>query len=428
MSLILPPDDRLLRLMALTPANCGDAFGTATVDRPVSVDAWRELPYLPSSSLKGVLAGRRGNVFTAKGSLNRRRTDLYGAPDREDRGDGEPSKVVFGDGEPLAFPLLMTDGQRAWVVVAETVFQLARWGFVPAQGLRPVESDLAFEGEVPRRILPPLSQTLERGRFGLERGVLTWLTGAANAPFLVAAPKAARALWLTALEDRTQTALGEDRRVKAGSLRTVELIPAGSVFVSVVSNLHGQPIELGEASPLQLGAWESCGLGYFRGELVDARSTPPEQNTGPAEHSRKERASGVGERLPNHEVMRGVFEAVEVLAKRIEAGRVRSAIFDLGPRLGQQGVPATLAFCLAKAGGGEAEPSSGVTSRNRDQLAYRWILSQLFQMPKGASYDALHRRVVTAITEGDLPPDFEPTRLWLRRYAEILLPKGADHE
>jgi hypothetical protein len=422
MNLRLPAGHHFVRLTALTPANCGHTGGSAAVDRPVAVDVWTGLPYLPHSALKGVLAGRLGNVFRG-GILNTSRTDLFGAPDQNDDGTGRAGDLVFGDAEALAFPLLLRDGRRALVAVAPTLWRLARQGLLPTVTLRHVESDLAFEGPVSPADLPLLSERLKTGDFGVDPKALAALLGFSG-PVIVAAAQAACLLWQAAVEERTLTALGSGRTVRTGSLRTIELIPAGTLFVSLVSNLSGKEANLGPASPLQLGAWEATGCGYFAAAVL-TRPRPASTPDGEAEEARK--AEDLPQ--PRHEVMRTVFQAMKALKPETVRLRTRSAIYDLGPRLAQRGLAATLAFCLAKAGGGE--DAENLEDRVRaEREAYRFLLQQLFGVRRDTSHAMLHKKVVAAIEEGDsaLPADFHETRLWLRRYAETVLPKEKDGE
>lgn len=417
MNLTLPVGHHFLQLTALTPANCGDTGGSAALDRPLAVDVWSRLPYLPHSALKGVLAGRWGNVYHG-GTLNKSRTDLFGAPDENDDGTGRAGDLVFGDGEVLAFPLLLGDGRRALVAVAATLWRLARHGLLPAIPLRHVESDWTYEGPVSPSDLPLLSDRLKTGSFGIDGETLAaWL--GFSGPVIVAATEAARALWQAAAEERMLTALGSGRTVRAGSLRTIELIPAGTHFVSLVSNLGGGEVDLGAASPIQLGAWEATGCGYFAASLLPQL---PSGST-PNGEARRDGEAEAGPSL-RHKVMHMVFQEMSALGPETMRARTRSAVFDLGPRLAQRGLAVTLAFCLAKAGGGE--DAEGVEDRIRtERTVYRWILRQLFAVGREGSHADLHNKVVAAIRDGDsaLPPDFHETRLWLRRYAETMLPK-----
>ena len=426
MNLTLPAGHYFLRLTALTPANCGHTGGSAAVDRPVTVDVWSGLPYLPHSALKGVLAGRWGNVYR-NGALNTVRTRLFGAPDENDNGMGRAGALVFGDAEALAFPLLLRDGRRALVAVAPTLWRLARHGLLPAIPLQPVSDEDAWEGPVSPSDLPLLSNRLTIGKFGLDfKTLAAWL--GFSGPVIVAASQAARELWQAALEERTLTALGNDRTVRAGSLRTIELIPAGTLFVSLVSNLSEGEVDLGAASPLQLGAWEATGCGYFSASLLP--ELPPDSTSNDGEAKKRDEAEDLPQ--PRHEVMRTVFLAVQALGPETVRMRARSAIYDLGPRLAQRGLAVTLAFCLAKAGGGEdAEDLEDLEDRVRaERDAYRFLLRQLFPPERDNRQRTLHNRVVEAIEKGDsaLPPDFHETRLWLRRYAETMLPKEKDGE
>jgi hypothetical protein len=419
MSLNLPPGHHALRLAALTPAHCGDTGGSAAVDRPLAVDVWSGLPYLPHSALKGVLAGRLGNVHSPGGALNPRRAKLFGAPDVNLDGSGRAGSLVFGDGEMLAFPLLLRDGRRAMVAVAATLRELAGHGLLPTVTLPRVDDPRAWEGPVSSADLPALPEPLSADRFGFDARALSHLL-AFPGPMIVAAPEAARAFWQLAVEERTLTALGPDRRVRTGSLRTVELIPAGALFVSWVSNLAGEAADLGPAAPLQLGAWEGTGCGYFAAELL----SPPPPSQAPRGEAASPAGKDEGRPRPRHETMRTAFLAMKEMQGRPEAARARSAIFDLGPRLAQRGLAVTLAFCLAKAGGGEDEEAS--ERLRTERAAYRWLLRQLFAVRPGASHATLHGQVTAAIREGDsaLPADFHESRLWLRRYAETLLAEG----
>lgn len=422
----LPRGYRLVRWTTLTPVNCGDTAGSAAVDRPVALDAWHRLPYLPSSSLKGVLAGRFGNA-PGRGGAGASRKRLFGAPDDDEVGGGKPSDLVFGDGEPLAFPIVLADGRRARVVVATTLYSLAALGLIEAPSLRRVAAEDAYSTLPEPLGLPPVPMPLRPARFGVDGPLLTRLVGTGG-PFVVAAPRAAEELWRASSETRTLTALGPDRRVQSGSLRTIELIPPESVFVSLVDNLAGEEADLGPAAPIQLGAWENVGFGYVRAELVGEEPTESENGTDDAV-TEPTPADMVGRSMiPPQEVMLRIFEATQSLVGRPESSRVRSAIFDLGPRLRIRGMPATLAFCLAKAGGGD-EATEEASELSVERRAYRWLLRQLFAVPARSSHANLADSVMRAIAgEAPLPPDFEPTRLWLRRYAEVLLPPENEHD
>lgn len=422
MTLRFPLGHHLMRLRALTRVHCGESFGDAAVDRPVATDAWHGLPYLPASAVKGVVAGRYGNS-RPHDEIRKERRDLFGSPAGERDQGGEKGRLIFGDGEPLAFPLVLGDGRRGWVVVVSTIYRWAAFGQLDAPNLEHVEEGRHHGYEILAGASPPpaLGRQVIPVRFGLDiAAVRGWIGAAAEGePILAAAPKAARALWLRAVEERTLTALEKDKRVRAGSLRTIELVPAGTVFVSLISNVGTSDVHLAGEPVLQLGAWEGTGQGYVRLETwptgkADGTASPP-----PAE----EQDIRADSTLPA--LMARVHRAVATVRSNREAPRIRSAIFDLGPRLKMRGLPRTLAFYLAKATAGDAEKSE---RRSLDQKAFTWLLEQLFPADTAAaSHDASLRQRVVQVIQGKetVPADFETTVLWLRRYAETLLPKGA---
>lgn len=113
MTVRLRPGEQLVRLEAISPAHLGAAEGGAALDRPTQKDALTELPYVPDSALKGVLASRFGNPSDEE--PNAGREAIFGAPDRagspgRPRRPGRPGALVAGNGEMLCFPLPARDG------------------------------------------------------------------------------------------------------------------------------------------------------------------------------------------------------------------------------------------------------------------------------------------------------------------------------
>jgi hypothetical protein len=314
---------------------------------------------------------------------------------------------VLGDGDLLAFPLLLRSSKPVTVVVARTLFRLCHLGFLSLAGVLRVDREDAYQGCVPPEELP---SGVRWRNLGIASSTLRSLTTGSSGCALLAAPKAAAVLWRTAVEERTQTALDRDRSVRKASLRTVELIPPGTVFVSLVSNLDQEPIELEQVTPLQVGAWEASGCGFLRLELWQPALLSVKGG------GAKRPAAGRWAR-PDHELMLRAHQEVAALADRPEASIARSALLDFGPRLRIRGLPRTLAFCLAKAAGAD-RPGR----RRLEQQAYRWLLRVLLDLNEGDDTQAIHRRTVAAISGEDPPPaELEATWLWLRRYSEPLL-------
>ena len=48
-------EHQLIRIQLLANANFGSASGVVTLDRPTQLDAYYEMPFIPNSSLRGVM-------------------------------------------------------------------------------------------------------------------------------------------------------------------------------------------------------------------------------------------------------------------------------------------------------------------------------------------------------------------------------------
>lgn len=383
----LEQGEQLVRLTAVTPAHLGSAEGEATLDRPTQKEAWSELPFVPDSALKGVLAGRFGDIPEEEGKVNARREQSFGSPDRaplegQER-PGRPAPLVIGNGELLAFPVPCADGIPAWIFPASTLaWALCLAGEAPQRaGLagalhRIAESDLAwvwprlprFVGTVQPRI--SREHSVERESPALQE-LLRRLAGPdlpAAGPLLIVPDDLARALWLQASERRTLVAMESGTRtVLPGAMRRVELIPAGTVFLSLVTCLDEAAGADVIADRFQVGAWESLGLGWFEAVLVEGPAGEPGPRPAAA-------AQAVGEaQVSPARVMAQAHEAVERLRGQPESflRKLRSAVRKFGGRAQFGGLESALAFELAKAKPEQARPSE-------EARAHRWLLEALF--------------------------------------------------
>lgn len=400
MNILIPPGQSWLRIELLSPANFGSSGGRATLDRPVAVDPWTGLPYLPFSALSGVLAGQLGDVYLDrdKTKLNVKRTTFFGTPD-DQRTDvaGKPGALVFGDGELLSFPVPLANGGVAHVVPLSTAAWLRRIGFL---------SQISTLGVDDLRALTLLNGLpAEVGADGDSSIVPALL--AAVAPLIgqppetiiVAAPAAAKIFWRCAAEVRTMTAL-ERKRVRGGSLRRVELIPAGSILLSLVTSQFGNPISL-DNDRVQLGAWEAWGCGYARARVFLSAPAPGQQPSAaapPAHDEQRPRRSD--------DLMIQAFKAVKAIEGAGLRAKVRSLLRETGPRIRMQGIASTLAFSLAKA-------KLGAAKRNDERDAHRWMLRTLFGVTD------VREAAVNAITGQRAAPDLEEFCQWLSRYAGV---------
>lgn len=390
------PGPHLWRLSLVTAASFGAAGGTAPVDRPVAVDAWTSLPYVPRSSLLGVIVDRRGSRF--------------GTADQDAGGgfrQGTASPVVVGDGHLLCFPVMLRDGSVAAVIPMTTLHQLADIGWsVAVDGLDRAPG--AYSGDVPEGLLPSVAGELCWSHARVDRRALETLAGRALGQLIVARAVAAARLWRAAAEYRAQTALDDTKRVRSGSLRRIELVPEGTVFLSLVTNT-ATDTPLGDLRLLQAGSWEASGLGFIAieevGPLPSAAATP--QTTSALGDMARDEAS----------IMEAIFRGLRDVPPA-EASKLRSAIMEFGPRWLGEGLPAALAFIVAKAG--VDRPLADVSAEHR---AYQRLLSLLLDSA-GAPDDL--RAAATGVATAERPPvDLMPRWLWARRYAEVLLDRPA---
>jgi hypothetical protein len=196
----------------------------------------------------------------------------------------------------------------------------------------------------------------------------------------------------------------------SGSLRTVELIPRGTLFLSRVSCLEDLDQDLPEH--FQLGAWENLGLGWIEMSRVK-----------PATESGEEAAPGSfrgGPRLPKEtDVMVAMHKAVQALEdepRELKAA-IGAAINNFGSRAQFSGIEATLGFELAKAKPVKTEPKT-------EARAHRWLLNTLLG---GRPESAFEGETLTAwLSESPFEGGAAAQRpllltrwRWLRRFAEF---------
>jgi CRISPR/Cas system CMR subunit Cmr4 (Cas7 group RAMP superfamily) len=425
------PEPRLLRLEVLTSANVGTAAGEASLDRPTQKEAWDGLPYLPDSALKGVFAGRFGDILDHQANPARER--YFGSPDRPGQPDpwGRPASFVFGNAELLAFPLPSREGEWVWVFPALAVARCLR--FTHAEGaqngmklLEVLEAgdSLRYFGWPHRSSQDALAGlTPVEGQVRAEHGpplvsALHWLAGSCllpKAPIVVVASSAAGRLWRLAAEHRTSTALETgSKTVRNGSLRRAELIPALSLFVSIVSSLGDAP-DLSQ--PLPLGAWESLGFGWVRACWIETVPAATE-----AQH---EEPDGISSQVGATEAMGHVWRSVENLRQAQPEAQLKSAIkaavANFGPRATFGGLEAAIAFHAAKAKPARVEPSP-------EARAHRWVLAALtneeVDPPPLKQKDErllrwLNLRSWTSSDASDLTGEVMLRWHWLRRFTEL---------
>lgn len=424
--------DRILRITFLTPANLGAAAGEASLDRPTQKAEGSALPYVPDSALKGVLAGELGDVGDK--NPNSEREDLYGSPDRE-TAQGAASRVVFGNAELLCFPVATKDGGLASIVPAENLGRCLWLEGVTAQFLLAADllATLEYEGEkvstsragialpvwpaLPQSLgLEPMGSRIEPDGIAELTTLLARYTGrnpTVEEPFLVVPARVAARLWVHAAEVRAATALERSRRVvRDATLRTLELIPETSVFLSLVT-LIGAHHQSSLQPQAQLGSGEGNGLGWAELSWVESAQTSTAEAAAAA-CEREESFDEANCMIALHGAVRNLADDSALWDK------VDAAAGNLGGRIQYSGLEAALAFELAKAKPAHDEP--GLEAR-----AHRWLLAHALGLPLETGPKGRAETLLAHLRQGFLMPGMlEREResiltrwLWLRRYLEL---------
>lgn len=431
------PQHLFIRIQLLQNANFGAASGKVTLDRPTQVDAYLELPFVPNSTLRGVL---RNQIEWYPGA-GQNADAMFGTRLKQPESpqvlrENDPGKLIVGNGDPLAFPVLSADGRRCWVLpyvflakfmmldsLCGTVIQTPRIGQSLRQADPKVGRMLALPEAPPletsRKIkpVPPasLGDEIDLLRTALARWAGDWLP--ADEPWLIVDDRTATALWLQAAEIRDQTALDERKVARDQSLRRIETVPEGTLFLSWLSWLGEGDLSL-DPLTIQLGSGEGKGSGFCRiAPLGGSKAAPAKAPQPPAEPRPSTRIES------DSEAMVYIYKKIQQLQTppdRTFQKKLRSAIGDVGWRIKSAGMETALSFALAKAKPDKPDPKP-------EQLAYRWLLKTLLNASGDLS------SLAGQLFDQDFSPEEKINLLrrwqWLRKYSEVELvtanPEGA---
>ena len=117
---------KLISTHALTPLHPGTGQGVGVIDLPIAREVSTGLPYLPGSSLKGVLRDEaRKPVFSENKQENTKMRHAIFGPDTQNASDHAGS-VQFTDQRLLLFPVRSLRGTFAWVTSPLVLRRFAR--------------------------------------------------------------------------------------------------------------------------------------------------------------------------------------------------------------------------------------------------------------------------------------------------------------
>ena len=103
-------------LHAVTPIHLGSGRGLGYIDLPVAREAVTKWPYLPGSSIKGVIAGRARAEARNKIDADVKRHLVWAfGPEKVDDDKGTAGALVFTDAHILCLPVRSFFGTFAWI-------------------------------------------------------------------------------------------------------------------------------------------------------------------------------------------------------------------------------------------------------------------------------------------------------------------------
>ncbi|MBN1271070.1 MAG: hypothetical protein JXB26_02265 [Candidatus Aminicenantes bacterium] len=384
MNSILNPGQQLLKLTALTPINIGAQWGESDLDRPTQLDVQSGLPFIPDSALKGASREYWSNITPGDSEL------LFGCPDGWDESisregeskekSGNPGKIIFGNAQLLSFPFRFLNNVRVHVVPVMTLLYLARFGFINLEGenrdileilernnyLLNTSQELYFISDIDLEFYQQAeSNTIEKIRVRVENLIPEVKE---ENRIIIASNEASKILWKKTSENRSQIRLGERKVTTEGTLRTIQLIPEESVFVSVLTNLNNHVINL-PFERITIGSWEGTGKGWFALDILPVSSK--DLNNG----NQKGITYSKIELVNIAEIIQKSFETVNEFNETNQLmDKIKSIVHNFGFYMKQYGLEAALGFELAKA---KPQKEKKVSD---NIFAHRWFLAQILAL------------------------------------------------
>jgi len=236
-----------------------------------------------------------------------------------------------------------------------------------------------------------------------------------NEPWLVVNSEAAKYFWRHSAEYRTLTALNKKKTAQGQSLRRIELVPEGTLFLSFVSWLDNKPLTV-DLDGIQVGAWESLGLGFSKISAIENSSTAA---------NIKQLTSielAPNDSLPEYKVMIDCHERISDLSNKNDkeiCTKIRSIISNFGSRAQIEGLETALGFEFAK-----AKIATKPSKDKKDTIAHRLFLCCLLSNHEKVDDDSLFNCWQKWFCSPISPKIREELLLrwrWLKRYGEIIL-------
>jgi CRISPR/Cas system CMR subunit Cmr4 (Cas7 group RAMP superfamily) len=393
------------------------------LDRPTQLDAYLGLPFIPNSSLRGVWR----NWWEVHKNDSVPADTVFGTrddPEKPARAEPKPGKLIVGNGDLLTFPLLAETGERVWIfslhhlckyIELEKLYKQTTDIRALAAAIYGGAKEQRFALGVPKLPLlntpfqlkqiniPALQTEIQALRHLLDRWCGDWIPP--SEMLLVVDDDTASFLWQRAAEVRDLTALERNNKVaQAQSLRRVETIPEGSVFLSLVTWAGAESLDFGETA-FQIGSGEGRGSGFCRMATSAATSAPAAN----VPIQTEDLLSG---RERDDETMAGICAAIEKIAREESAAfkkKLNAAIKDWGWRMKNEGAEAALAFAFAKA------KISRPAKVSDEAKAYRQLLQLLLKTDEAVAESIRFNQEISPVVAAQIMQRW----LWLRKFSEL---------
>lgn len=428
--MIIKNENSFLLIKLLQAGNFGSASGEQTIDSPTQKEIYRELPFIPNSALRGVIK----SAFENDASLQPQISSAFGHQDVNSENDNAPLQaagyLIIGNGDLLAFPILSIDGKRCWVIPIGNILKLLEieqlWNERKIE-IPNLSNTFYSNYDKNKRAVIINTQIFPNFNFDIEiirefdlREEITVLANYLNyflgsylpddAIWIVASDSLSRTMWRHAAEIRTLTALSEQKTAQAQSLRRIELVPEGSLFISFLTWLGEQNVRLPDY-PLQVGGFEGHGLGTISLNAVE-KTVIEQDDTHPTRILFGQQA------LYKHEIqhMEEVYKAVSAVKgtnDQAMAKSVRAIIRSFASKVNQSGFENALGFELAKT-------KLNISDRKKESEAHAIFIQALLEKSDSqlnACWEELFSEQLTQQQKNKMLIRLD----WLGRYSEILL-------
>jgi CRISPR-associated protein Cmr4 len=289
---------RMLYLHALSPVHTGTGQGTGVIDLPVARETTTGWPYIPGSSIKGVLRARCTPSAGVTGAATNCFEEAFGPP--TERASDGAGALTFADGRLLCLPVRSLFGTFAWVTCPLALDRYRRDHATSRLPMPPVMDLAALHTDSPLSVVVAADSMLaDRGTVYLEdldlqvveaqpAAMATHIASSVfddptwqehfRRRFAVVSDTTFSFLAEVGTEVDARIQIDEDRKTaKDGHLWYEEAIPAESIFSAPVlavprnGTKAGALYELlvkGAGGVVQIGGHASVGRGLMEIKLV----------------------------------------------------------------------------------------------------------------------------------------------------------------